>query len=73
MKNALYYSIILHKEQMYESISFLFQCKMVVLITIPLKFEESQDGCMFKAISQDLEQLFEHWKIWHYKYISLTG
>jgi hypothetical protein len=46
---------------------------MVVLITIPLKFEESHDGYMLKAISQDLEQLLEHWKIWHYKYISLTG
>jgi hypothetical protein len=25
---------------------------------------------MLKAMSQDLEQLFEHWKILHYKYIS---
>jgi hypothetical protein len=66
---ALFYT----KNKMYESISFLFQCKMVVLVTIPLKFEVSHDGCMLKAISQDLEQLFEHWKIWHYKYISLTG
>jgi len=53
MKNALYYGIILHKEQMYESISFLFQCKMVVFITIPLKFEESHDGCMLKAQSHE--------------------